>query len=83
MAQGQEKTYDRRGKARVCRAIHIWRKIEEIYVGRMPDDGQEILVKTIWGVYTDIVYVDGVFIGLEGVADWSDVEYWAEMPRGE
>lgn len=59
-------------------------KIEEIYVGSMPDDGQEILVKTRWGgVDTDIAYVDGNYIGLEGVGDWEDVEYWAEMPRGE
>lgn len=59
-------------------------KIEEIYVGSMPDDRQEILVKTRWGgVDTDIAYVDGLYIGLEGVGDWEYVEYWAEMPRGE
>ena len=26
---------------------------------------------------------NGIFIGLEGVWNWEDVEYWAEMPKGE
>ena len=56
----------------------------EIYEGIMPDDGQEILVKTRWGaVSTDIAYVDGYYVGLESIGDWEDVEYWAEMPKGE
>lgn len=83
MAQGQEKTYDRRGKQEYAELDIYGEKIEEIYVGRMPDDGQEILIKTRWGVDTDIAYVDGLYIGLEGVGNWSDVEYLAEMPRGE
>ena len=59
-------------------------EIEEIYVGILPDDGQEILVKTRWGgVDTDIAYADGNYIGLESIGDWKDVEYWAEMPKGE
>lgn len=55
---------------------------EEIYVGRMPEDGQEILVKTKWGVESDVAINDD-FIGLEGRGDWEDVEYWAEMPKAE
>ena len=55
---------------------------EEIYVGIMPDDGQEILVKTWRGVDYDVaINDDGV--GLEIHGDWEDVEYWAEMPKGE
>lgn len=46
----------------------------------LPDDGQEILVATKWGVDTDICSVDE-FYYLESGGDWDDVLAWAEMPK--
>lgn len=54
----------------------------------MPDDGQEILVSTDWGVCTDICNIENMdFDGfadftLEGCGDWDDVIAWAAMPKG-
>lgn len=46
----------------------------------LPDDGQEILVATEWGVDTDICgYDDGYY--LENRGDWDGVLAWAEMPK--
>ena len=46
----------------------------------LPDDGQEILIATKWGVDTDICcYDDGYY--LENWGDWNDVIAWAEMPK--
>lgn len=54
---------------------------EYIFVGTMPDDGQEILVATKWGVDRDICCNDGEYgIGLEQNGDWDGVLAWAEMP---
>lgn len=48
----------------------------------MPEDGQEILVKTKYGVDTDICCIDeGTY--LEERGDWEDVLAWAEMPKGK
>ena len=47
----------------------------------MPEDGQEILITTKWGVDTDICsceYMDGY--GLENRGDWDGVTAWAPMP---
>ena len=49
---------------------------------KMPDDGDEILVKTKYGVDKDICAEDEYGIGLEGIGDWTDVLAWAEMPKG-
>lgn len=46
----------------------------------LPDDGQEILIATRWGVDTDICCVDE-FYYLESRGDWEDVLAWAEMPK--
>ena len=49
---------------------------------KMPDDGQEILVKTVYGVDKDICCIDGGTY-LETRGDWEDVLAWAEMPKGK
>lgn len=46
----------------------------------LPDDGQEILIATKWGVDTDICcYDDGYY--LENLGNWDAVMAWAEMPK--
>ena len=46
----------------------------------LPDDGQEILIATRWGVDTDICCYDDGYC-LESRGDWDDVIAWAEMPK--
>lgn len=50
---------------------------------KMPKDGDEILIKTKWGVDTDICCEDEYGIGLDERGDWEDVLAWAEMPTGK
>ena len=46
----------------------------------LPDDGQEILVATKYGVDTDICGIDeGYYLEFRG--DWDNVIAWAEMPK--
>ena len=52
----------------------------------MPDDEQEILIATEWGVDKDVCRVDtddwgNHSYGLEGCGDWDDVIAWAEKPK--
>ena len=52
----------------------------------MPDDGQEILIATEWGVDKDVCCADtddwgNQSFGLEGSGDWDDVIAWAEKPK--
>ena len=51
----------------------------------MPDDGDEILIATRWGVDKDICSVDcdecNNLIGLEDHGDWDGVLAWAAMPQ--
>lgn len=55
---------------------------EEIYDCEMPEDGQEILIATAWGVDKDICCNDCEYgIGLEGRGDFDGVFAWAEMPK--
>lgn len=54
---------------------------EEIYDCEMPEDGQEILIATKWGVDKDICCNDDYGIGLEGREDFDGVFAWAEMPK--
>lgn len=58
---------------------------EYIFDCAMPDDGQEILVVTRWGVDTDCCSIDGDgvnnLLGLENRGDWDGVIAWAEMPK--
>lgn len=58
--------------------------IEYIFDCEMPEDGQEILVATKWGVDKDICCNDPDYgIELEGRGDWDGVFAWAEMPKYE
>lgn len=52
-----------------------------LFDSQMPDDGQEILVKTAYGVDKDICYIDGGAYLEE--REWEDVLAWAEMPTGK
>lgn len=52
----------------------------------MPEDGQEILISTLWGVTEDVADndIDGegfICYGLEANGDWDGVEAW--MPKPE
>lgn len=51
----------------------------------MPEDGQEILIATSWGVDKDICCMDSDgcnnLIGLESRGDWDGVKAWAAMPK--
>ena len=47
----------------------------------MPEDGDEILVATSYGVDTDTVYMSGNGYSLEDRGDWDDVIAWAYMPK--
>lgn len=55
---------------------------EYMFDCKMPEDGQEVLVATRWGVDKDICCDDGYYgNGLEGRGDWDGVYAWAEMPK--
>lgn len=53
---------------------------------RMPEDGDEILIVTDYGVSVDTCCVDNDecnnLISLETNGDWDGVRAWAEMPKG-
>lgn len=48
---------------------------------KMPEDGEEILIQTKYGVDTDVCSHDYGY-ELEGGLDWENVIAWAEMPKG-
>lgn len=48
---------------------------------KMPDDGQEILVSTRWGVSQDTAYDDIDECYLENHDDWEDVDAWMPLPK--
>lgn len=58
---------------------------ESFFDCKMPDDGEEILIATRWGVDKDVCCVDcdevNDLIGLESNGDWDGVVAWAEMPK--
>lgn len=59
---------------------------EYIFSCEMPDDGQEILVATSWGVSQDLCMSDRDEYGdklfeLEEHGDWDGVKAWADMPK--
>lgn len=57
---------------------------EYIFDCEMPEDGEEILIASKWGVDKDICCNDWDYgIGLEGCGDWDGVLAWAEMPNYE
>lgn len=52
----------------------------------MPEDGQEILISTSWGVVEDVADndIDGegfICYGLDGNGDWEGVEAWMPKPK--
>ncbi len=60
---------------------------EYVFSCEMPEDEQEILVATNWGVSQDmcIAEVDefeNCLYELETRGDWDGVKAWAEMPKG-
>lgn len=59
---------------------------EYMFSCEMPEDGQEILIATNWGVSLDVFVVDCDNVGnsvywLEGHCDWDGVKAWADMPK--
>lgn len=57
-------------------------EISYIFDCEMPDDGEEILIATKWGVDKDVCCNDGYYgIWLDGNDDWDDVLAWAKMPE--
>lgn len=58
-----------------------------IFACDMPDDGEEILIATGYGVSQDVCCVDcdecNNLISLETNGDWDDVRAWAAMPTGK
>ena len=58
-------------------------EVPYILIGDMPEDGEEILIATPYGVSSDICGIDddyGFF--LEERGDWDDVIAWAYLPKG-
>lgn len=47
----------------------------------LPEEGQEILISTCWGVSEDVCTWDDGCIGLEDRGDWDGVDAW--MPKPE
>lgn len=58
---------------------------EYVFSCEMPEDGQEILIATSWGVDKDTCGVDcdecNQLIGLKENGDWVGVLAWAAMPK--
>lgn len=58
---------------------------EYMFSCEMPEDGQEILVATNWGVSQDLCMIDcdecNNLFELETRGDWDGVKAWADMPK--
>lgn len=58
---------------------------EYMFSCEMPEDGQEILVATSWGVSQDLCMIDcdecNNLFELETRGDWDGVKAWADMPK--
>lgn len=56
-----------------------------MFTCEMPDDGQEVLIATSWGVSKDVCSTDSdelnYLYGLEDHGDWDGVLAWAAMPK--
>lgn len=59
--------------------LEDWEK--RMFNCRLPEDGQEILISTAWGVRSDICGWDEYGCGLEGNGDWDGVDAWMPMPN--
>lgn len=54
-----------------------------VFICDMPEDGEDILIQTQWGVSSDVCECDCDYgYGLEERGDWDDVIAWAKMPKG-
>ena len=61
--------------------LEVWDcEPEYIFDCEMPDDEQEILIVTKWGVDTDVCGIDEEYY-LESGRSWDDVIAWAEIPK--
>lgn len=54
---------------------------EYVFDCTMPDDGQDILVVSYWGIDIDTCVIDDYGYGLEEHGDWDGIDAWAEMPK--
>lgn len=58
---------------------------EYMFSCEMPEDGQEILIATSWGVSQDMCMIDcdecNNLFELETRGDWDGVKAWAAMPK--
>lgn len=59
---------------------------EYMFSGEMPEDGQDILIATSWGVSQDMCMRESDEVGnnlfeLEEHGDWDGVKAWAAMPK--
>lgn len=53
------------------------------FICDMPEDGEDILVQTQWGISSDVCEYDCDYgYGLEERGDWDDVIAWAYFPKG-
>lgn len=59
--------------------LEDWEK--RVFTCPLPDDGQEILISTCWGVSEDVCTWDDGCYGLECRGDWDGVDAW--MPKPE
>lgn len=54
-----------------------------VFICAMPEDGEDILIQTPWGISSDVCEYDCDYgYGLEERGDWDDVIAWAKMPKG-
>lgn len=60
-------------------SLEDWEK--RVFTCPLPEDGQEILISTHWGVSEDVCTWDDGCIGLEDRGDWDGVDAW--MPKPE
>lgn len=58
---------------------------EYMFSCKMPEDGQDILIATSWGVSPDLCMIDcdecNNRFELETRGDWDGVKAWADMPK--
>lgn len=58
---------------------------EYMFSCEMPEDGEEILIATNWGVSQDVCMVDcdscNNLLSLKTNGDWDGVKAWAAMPK--
>lgn len=60
-------------------SLEDWEK--RVFTCPLPEDGQEILISTHWGVSEDVCTWDDDCVGLEDRGDWDGVDAW--MPKPE